>query len=229
MKKNKMLVFAADTATEYLNLALCENGKVLSEVSFRNQGTHSKNIIQNIDYCYSLAQKKIADTDLFAAGTGPGNFTGVRIGVSILKGMSYPLKKPLTGVSSLDAAAWAFRYSDKIILSVTDARRQEVYYAFYRFKNGVLSEKTPERVARPENIKEYSNEEIIITGSGAYVYSDLFDLLFAKVYYPPFWMTESKPQAICEIAEEKYLKNKTDETFGIVPNYIRRSNAEEAK
>lgn len=224
-----MLVFAADTATEYCNMALSEDGVVLAEVSFRNRGTHSKNMIENIDYCFSLAGKNIADTDLFAAGVGPGNFTGVRIGVSTLKGISYTLKKPLVGVSALDSCAYIFRYTQKTILSVIDARRKEVYYSFYKFKNGELNYKSEERVIKPENLVHPENEsEIIITGNAGVIYKNCFEKNFSKAYYPPLWMREVKPQTMCEIAVEKFLKTGKDETFGVVPNYIRKSNAEEA-
>lgn len=222
-----MLVLAADTAAEYLNLALCEDNNVLSKISFKNRGTHSKNIISNIEYCYCLAGKSFSDTDLFAVCTGPGNFTGVRIGVSTLKGLSFALNKPLTGVSSLDASAYVFRYSNKKILSVVDARRGEVYYSFYTFENGILAEKTEESVAKPEFIKDYSNENIIISGNAALLYKDVFDLSFKKIYYPPSWMREIKPEVVCEIGMNNFLENKTDEKFGLIPNYIRRSNAEE--
>lgn len=226
-EKNKMLVLGADTAAEYLNLAIFENNKLLSQVSFKNRGTHSKNIISNIEYCYGLADKKISDTDLFAVCTGPGNFTGVRIGVSTLKGISFALNKPLKGVSSLDACSYVFRYSNKKILSVVDARRGEVYYSFYTFKDGILVEKTKESVTKPGYIKDYLNENIIITGNAALLYKDVFDLSFKKIYYPPSWMMEIKAEAVCEIALEKFKQNKDDEKFGVLPNYIRKSNAEE--
>ncbi|MDY0132666.1 MAG: tRNA (adenosine(37)-N6)-threonylcarbamoyltransferase complex dimerization subunit type 1 TsaB [Desulforegulaceae bacterium] len=223
-----MLVFSADTAAEYLNLALFEDDRVLSEISFKNRGTHSRNIISNINYCYKLAKKELAETDLFAVCKGPGNFTGVRIGVSTLKGISFSLKKPLIGVSSLDASAYLFRYSDKKVLSVIDARRKEVYYSFYRFENGKLCEKTPESVGKPELIKDDGCGEIILTGNGALMYKDFFDLSFKKVYCPPAWMREAKSGVICEIAKEKFEKNFSDDKFGVLPNYIRRSNAEES-
>jgi tRNA threonylcarbamoyl adenosine modification protein YeaZ len=226
--KSKMLVLAADTAAEYLNLALFEESTLLAELSFKNRGTHSRNIISNIEYCYDLAERKISDTDLFAVCTGPGNFTGVRIGVSTLKGISYALKKPLVGVSSLDASAYLFRYSEKRILSVVDARRKEVYYSFYRFENGMLLEKTSEAVSRPELIKPDCGSDLIITGNAALIYKDVFDLSFKKIYYPPSWMRQIKPGVICEIAKEKFDQNADDDTFGVLPNYIRRSNAEEA-
>ena len=223
-----MLVFTADTATEYCNLALFEDGKLLSELSFKNRGTHSKNIIENIDYCFKLAARKIDETDLFAACTGPGNFTGVRIGVSTLKGISYTLQKPLVGISALDSIAYRLRLSQTKILSVIDARRKEVYYSFYEFENGILKEKTPESVATPEKLKDdYNGEKLIITGNGSVVYKDVFDLFGENVYYPPFWMREIESGTICELATEKYEKFKTDDTFGVVPNYIRKSNAEE--
>lgn len=223
-----MLVFAADTATEYCNLSLFEDKTRLANLSFKNRGTHSKNIIENIDYCLKLAGREIKEIDLFAAGTGPGNFTGVRIGVSTLKGISYSMKKPLVGISSLDSIAYSLRYSDKNILSAVDARRGEVYYSFYSFKGGKLVSKSPESVDKPENIIfEDSMNGYIITGNGSLLYKDVFDLLIKNVYYPPAWMTEISSDLMCEIAMYRYKEIEIDETFGIVPNYIRKSNAEE--
>jgi tRNA threonylcarbamoyl adenosine modification protein YeaZ len=223
-----MLVFAADTATEYCNLSLFEDNTRLANLSFKNRGTHSKNIIENIDYCYKLAGKDIKETDLFAAGTGPGNFTGVRIGVSTLKGISYSMKKPLVGISSLDSIAYSLRFSDKKILSVVDARRGEVYYSFYDFKDGKLINKTEESVDKPENISfKDCDKGYIVTGNASKLYKDVFDLLLKNVYYPPAWMTEISSDLMCEIAIDKYEESGLDETFGIVPNYIRKSNAEE--
>ncbi|PIE75107.1 MAG: tRNA (adenosine(37)-N6)-threonylcarbamoyltransferase complex dimerization subunit type 1 TsaB [Deltaproteobacteria bacterium] len=223
-----MIVLAVDTAAEFCNIAIMKNENPLCEMSFKNRGTHSKNIVQNIDYCCNLAGIKISEIDLFAGGVGPGNFTGVRIGVSTLKGLAYVLKKPLVGISSLDASALGFRHCEIPVLSVIDARRQEVYYSFYRFKNFVLDYKTEEKVGRPENISGISGlESIIITGNASFMYRDIFDSLFERIYYPPVWMNRINPLLMCELAVDKYTMDNKDETFGIVPNYIRRSNAEE--
>jgi len=223
-----MIVLTGDTSTQYCGISILSDKEVMVELSFQNQATHSRNMIENIDYCLNLCGKTVQDIDLFAAGIGPGNFTGVRIGVSTLKGLAYSTGKPLLGISSLDALAYQLKFSERPVCAAIDARRGEVYYAFYYFNDSKLVYKTEEKVAKPEMIsKDTDVRGILITGSGGRLYKDIFDLSFENVYYAPCFQSRVSTSASGELALDRYLATGKDETFGVVPNYIRKSNAEE--
>ena len=99
-----MKILAVDTATTSCSAAIVNDGLVSAELSTVNNQTHSKHLMNMIDTVCGMSGVKIADMNGFAVTVGPGSFTGLRIGISTVKGLARSLDKPVVGVSSLDAA-----------------------------------------------------------------------------------------------------------------------------
>ncbi|HQP06063.1 MAG TPA: tRNA (adenosine(37)-N6)-threonylcarbamoyltransferase complex dimerization subunit type 1 TsaB, partial [Smithellaceae bacterium] len=127
-----MLTLAFDTSSKTLSVALLRNRTVLHHVILHREQNHSEVLLPAIDEACRLSNVTVRDMDLFACTLGPGSFTGLRIGVSTLKGLMLATGKPAAGVSSLAALALNVEEPDAVIGSMMDAGRGQVYLAYYR-------------------------------------------------------------------------------------------------
>ena len=127
-----MLILAIDTSTDCLSLALLRDDKIIGRFHRRSHMRHSTLLVPMIDKLVKKARLKIRDIDCFAISVGPGSFTGLRIGVTTVKGLAYSLNKPIVAVPTLDVIARNVKNFKGVICPVLDARKNKVYSCFYR-------------------------------------------------------------------------------------------------
>lgn len=126
-----MIYLGIETANAPLSVAVVKDGKVLAEITQNNKVTHSTGAMPAVEQVLQAAKVTAADIDAIAVSQGPGSYTGVRIGVTIAKTLAWTLKKPVIGVSSLQALAANASLFGGLICPIVDARRQHVYTALY--------------------------------------------------------------------------------------------------
>jgi len=147
-----MKILAIDTSSESSSVALLNDESIWAEFYFNTKRRYDETLLQTIDVLFSQTEIKPSDIDLFVATVGPGSFTGLRVGLSTIKGFAFSAGKPIAGVSTLMALACNIPNSEKSICPMIDARRGEIYTALYRMdKGGVLSNVSEERVTRMED------------------------------------------------------------------------------
>ena len=131
-----MRILAIDTTATIAAGAICDGDKLITEFTVRTTLTHSETMLPMIKSMLETAKMDISDIDIFACSAGPGSFTGVRIGVSTVKGLAFASNKPCIGVSTLEAMSHNLDCvaNDAIVCAVMDARRGQLYNAL--FKNG---------------------------------------------------------------------------------------------
>ena len=127
-----MKLLAIDTSTDYLSLALTRGGKVIAKVHRKLPMMHSTLLVPTIASILRKAGMKLAGLDGFCVSVGPGSFTGLRIGVTTVKGLAYVTGKPIVAVPTLDVIAANARRHVGIICPVLDARKGKVYACIYR-------------------------------------------------------------------------------------------------
>ncbi len=127
-----MKILAIDTSTDYLSLAVLDNGKLLSRFHRKAHMSHSRLLVPAIDRILKKSRLKLKKIDYFCISIGPGSFTGLRIGVATVKGLAYVLKKPIAAVPTLDAVAQNAKYFNGIICPVLDAKKNKVYACVYK-------------------------------------------------------------------------------------------------
>ena len=165
-----MLILAFESTAKAASCALLRDGKLVSQYSQCSGLTHSRTLLPMGEDMLKNAELKLQDVDLIAVAHGPGSFTGVRIGVSMVKGLAWAADKPCVGVSTLEAMAWHGLATGGMICPVMDARRSQVYNALFRIVDGKplrLSEDRPialEELA--EELRAY-NESVFLVGDGA--------------------------------------------------------------
>ena len=166
-----MLILAFDSTAKAASVALTENRKLLADFVYDNGLTHSELLLPMAEDVLQKAKKGFEDIEAFACNVGPGSFTGVRIGVSLVKGLAFEKKLPCVPVSTLEALAEGLAPLNGILCPCMDARRGQVYNALFRYENGVLCRLTPDRAILLSDLltelsNEYRNYPIRLAGDG---------------------------------------------------------------
>jgi len=239
-------VLAVDTSTVAASVAVMEDDELLGEYFINNKMTHCEKLAPMIDGVLKNLNMKPADIDIFAAITGPGSFTGLRIGVTTIKTIAYALKKPVIGITTLDALAFNIPICSDIICPIIDARNNQVYTALYRWKDnrqekmtdymGIHVNELIEKIK--ESIKD-GNKKVFILGDGVRAHKDWFlrELKDACLFPPGNLMLQKASTAAAMVFYELKQKGELneadisklrqlDEINKLVPFYLRKSQAE---
>ena len=154
-----MKILALETSAKSVSAAVTDGG-VVRAYTYQNTGlTHSRTLMPLVDAMLRESEQSLADMDLLAVAAGPGSFTGLRIGVSALKGLAWAADKPCCGVSTLEAMAQNLRHMDGLIVCSMDARRSQVYNAVFAAEGGQLTRLTPDRaIALSQLAEELQND-----------------------------------------------------------------------
>jgi tRNA threonylcarbamoyladenosine biosynthesis protein TsaB len=231
MASTKPLILSMDTATPCSSIALTagtrKDGIVLASQSLTGNVTHSRRLLSSIDKLMKVTETDWNTVEGIAVSLGPGSFTGLRIGMATAKGLAAAAGKKLFGVSTLDALA-AKCVTERLICSVLDARKKEVYAAFYRCNAEGFAERISEMsVVAPTKLAAIIDEPVLLVGDGAMAYGGVFrDLLGDKVIFAPAQIHQPSASSLGMMAGELSEKNDQLDIGEAVPIYIRSSDAE---
>lgn len=222
-----MLVLGIETSTEVSSVALAsEQGVVASALLGRGKG-HEQFLIPAIRFMLEEAEIPMRQLAGIAVGIGPGLFTGMRVGVATAKSMAQALRVPIVGLPSLDLLAYSVRHSPRLICACVDARRGEVFSAFYRqVPGGVqrLSEYVAWPPARLAGEVQGRSEEMLFVGNGALVYRE--QLTAARAEFASSSQAFPTAGALVELAIPRFLREDTDPLLELEPLYVRKTDAE---
>ena len=224
-----MKILAIETSAKSVSAAVVENGVPLAS-AYQNMGlTHSRTLMPLVDGMLSAAGLRVRDMDLLATANGPGSFTGLRIGVSALKGLAWALEKPCCGVSTLAAMARNLAHMEGLIICAMDARRNQVYNALFLAHDGVLPRQCPDRaIGLAELAEEIKNrpEPKFVVGDGAGLcYNHLLEQDVPCRMAPPQLMMQNAV-GVALAAEEMAAAGQVTTARDLVPVYLRLSQAE---
>ena len=224
-----MKILAIETSAKSVSAAVVENGVPLAS-AYQNMGlTHSRTLMPLVDGMLSAAGLRVQDMDLLAAANGPGSFTGLRIGVSALKGLAWALEKPCCGVSTLAAMARNLAHMEGLIICAMDARRNQVYNALFLAQDGVLTRQCPDRaIGLAELAEEIKNrpEPKFVVGDGAGLcYNHLLEQDVPCRMAPPQLVMQNAV-GVALAAEGMAAAGQVTTARDLVPVYLRLSQAE---
>lgn len=223
-------ILAFDTATSNCSIAITRGdlheGKVVGALSFDSGVTHSKRLLGAIDWLLQTTEMNIDDLSALAVGTGPGSFTGLRIGMAIAKGFAHGKGLPLIGISSLDAIAVEVR-SERLTCVVMDARKKEVYCCFYRCEPGSRTVRCSDpAVMPPDKLVALIKEPVTLAGGGVRVYNDIFsELLDESVEFLP-WIVAPQAANIGFLASGSLESGDFLDIDSATPDYVRSSDVQ---
>jgi tRNA threonylcarbamoyladenosine biosynthesis protein TsaB len=225
-----MNILTVDTSSIVASAAILNEEKLVGEIIINHQKKHSEKLMVAIDHLLSDSGLSIKDIDVFGIISGPGSFTGLRIGMATIKGFAQALNKPVVGVSSLESLAMNLPYAKGYICPVLDAQRNETYSGIFHFENGKLCRDMDDGVMEIESliekIKHYS-EPIYFLGDGVPRFKELLLSECETGVVVPSYVTMNRASSAAQIVLERSLNGEMSNYRDIEPIYIRPSYAEE--
>ncbi len=222
-----MKILALDTSAAVASVALCENERLLAEYTLNNGNTHSETLLPIVENILSAFRLTPRDIDLFAASSGPGSFTGVRIGAATLKGLAFGMNVPCAEVSTLEALAFNTLAVSGLICPVMNARRSQLYTALFRSDGQSLTRILEDSAMSISELDEYLSalgEGVTFVGDGYDITLDT--LKMTRVKPLPDRLRHQSAYSVAAVAYKKYLENDTVSDRQFKLNYLRPSQAE---
>ena len=226
-----MRALAIDTSTTAAGIAVVDEHGLLADYTVNDNNTHSQKLVPMLQELLKSLNMTIADMDILAAVTGPGSFTGLRIGVTTIKSLAYAAQKPVAGITSLDALAnTAAVPDDTLICPMLDARNNQVYTALYKPHNGLAANLTGYMGVHVSELVRHIEEKkanVIFTGNGAALHRDFLKIELGDrcLFMPDFALLKMAASA-ARMALSLALRGETADCYELTPFYLRPSQAE---
>ena len=221
-------ILALDSSSTTGSVALCCGERLVAESILNVKSTHSEKLLAQIDLLLQEAGWSIADLDLLAVVTGPGAFTGLRIGIATIKGLAQVLGTPVVAVSSLQAIAMNLPLVTAPICVFLDARKSEVYSQLFRWDSSqgaiAVNEAT---VLPPQQLLAKLSGKVALVGDGVILYRQLItESLADNALLPVATAHQLRATSVAWLALQSWEQGVTTGAAEITPNYIRPSDAE---
>jgi tRNA threonylcarbamoyladenosine biosynthesis protein TsaB len=226
-----VIILGVETATQQVGCAIGGVEGVLASFQATRGRRHAETLVPAIEFCCEQARVDLKDVSVVAVDTGPGLFTGLRVGIATAKAMAQALRVQMIGLSSLDLLAFQVRQSPRLIVAAVDARRGELYTAFYRQVPGGVQRVGDYRVCSPTDLSSdllARGEEALLVGDGVLRYASTFadcsNLEVASVAnaFP-------SAAALVELAQPRALREEFVQPWELEAMYLRKSDAEIAE
>lgn len=223
-----MLILGLESATAQVGCAIGGHEGVLASSHSARGKRHAENLIPAVEFVCRQARVELSEVSCVAVDNGPGLFTGLRVGVASGKAIAQALRVPMIAVSSLDLLAFPLRFTDRRIAAVVDARRREVFWAFYRQVPGGVQRLTEPMVSSPDDLAAEllaSPGETVMVGDGAVRYADAFsdrsdvEVAGGDHAYP-------SARSLVQLAHAKALREDWVRPHEIELLYLRKPDAE---
>lgn len=227
MSIDKLKILAVDSSSMTGSVALCQGETLIAESLLNVRSTHSDKLLKQIDLLLSEANWQLADLDVLAVVTGPGSFTGLRIGVATVKGLAQVLSKPVVGITSLQMLAMNLPLSPVPICVFMDARKKEVYSQLFNWCAAGPVPVSEARVLPPGQVLKELTGEVAMVGDGVLLYRDMIDeYLAGKALLPLAPAHQPRASQVGWLAGQAYGHGQLLTAAQLLPTYIRPSDAE---
>lgn len=230
-----MKILALDSSAAVASVALCEDDSLISEFSLCDQNKHSETLLPMLESMLKLAGIELSDIDLFAVTNGPGSFTGIRIGISLIKGLAFGSGKPCIGVPTLEALAYNLSGEDGLICPVMDARRGQVYNALFEMKDGIPARLCEDRLILAQDLCNELNrcsQAIYLVGDGYDMAANLLGLPENQpinLRVTPTTVRVAHAASVARAAKVRYHRGERLSDSELLPVYLRASQAEQER
>ncbi len=225
-----MIILAFDGTAKCASCAVLRDGACLGEYNIDNGLTQSELLLPMAESLMKSLKLKFSEIDLYATSVGPGSFTGVRIGASLVKGLAFGRDIPCASVSTLDALAENLRGLQGIIVSVMDARRGQVYSALFRCDGENLEKLTEDMAISISDLgrmlMDYRGESIYLVGDGYEVARRGLIQCGISPMVTPKGLRNESAASVGRVALRQYNEGKTVSDSELSPTYLRLPQAE---
>ena len=223
-----MKILSIETSTMLGGVAIIDEAAgLIAETRLNVKTTHSERLMTAVNNTLAQSELTLSDIDVFAVAAGPGSFTGLRIGLSTVKGLSYATGRPVVTVPTLDAFAWNFPCSAYPLCLMLDARKSEVYAALYKWEQNSFSTVLECISIRPEALLKTLKGSVLFAGEGVLVYKEkIIEMMRERAVIAPMDKMVPSPANIAMLGMTKALRGEFADISETVPVYVRKSEAE---
>lgn len=222
-----MRILSIDSSTPQASVAMLDNQQIIAQSSPQNGYSYSNSLLSSVHQVLTDCGKTLHDADCFALTTGPGSFTGLRVGVSLVKGFVLATQKPFVGVSTLLAFASLAEATPYRICPILDARKGEIYAAFFKYNGDRLERLSPDAVIPPGVLAGQVSEPTIFLGTGMERYGKFFTEILGVLFAGEARVKPHSPAAAAAlIAQSQYHERNSLDLDSLNIEYIRKSEAE---
>ena len=222
-----MIILAVHSSSPYLGVAVSDDGVIIAESVLPPAREHLEQLAILIHVQISRVGLSLKDVDGFGVATGPGSFSGIRVGLATVKGMALALQKPVAGIPSLDVLAWQALQEGTAGVSIIDARRKEVYVGLYRKSEGhLITLAAPALLPVKEllpHLERLGVPPVFCGDDAAIAAVEATTESIRKIIVTP------SASACAFLALQRLKRDDSDELHSISPLYIRPSDAEEKR
>ncbi len=229
-----MKILGLDSSGLVASVAVVEDEVLLAEYTTDYKKTHSQTLLPMLDELRNMIELDLNSLDAIAISSGPGSFTGLRIGSATAKGLGLALKKPLVEVPTLEGLAWNLCGTDRVVCPLMDARRNQVYTAAYEFirqgESFLMKNLLPQAPIDIRDMTESLNalgREVIFLGDGVPVY---LETIREKIEVPftlaPAGNNRQRAASIASLGAVYFAQGRKVDAAAHQPEYLRKSQAE---
>jgi tRNA threonylcarbamoyladenosine biosynthesis protein TsaB len=223
-----VLILGIETATEQVSVAIGGHEGVLGLFEVCRGRRHAETVTPAIQFLCRQADIELAEISVIAVDVGPGLFTGMRVGLSAAKALAQALRIPMIGMSSLDLLAFPLRHTDRTIAAVIDARKGELFYAFYRPVPGGVQRVLEPRCGRVDDLIAdlmARGDDVVCVGDGALRHRDEIHAELRCEFAEQFL---SRPSAapLVQLAQRPGVREEWVNPWEIQPMYLRLPDAQ---
>lgn len=246
-----MKILAIDSSGQTASVAVWEDDLTLAEFYIHAKKTHSQTLLPMLEAVREKIELDIKEIDAIAVASGPGSFTGLRIGSAMAKGFGFALEKPIVPVPTLESLAYNLYGTDQVVCPLMDARRNQTYTGLYEFVRVDEKDNTDgtgvtagdyvmrvikEQCAVPvEEILKACNKQackpagrnVIFVGDGVPVFREqIADQVTVPYCFAPAHMNRQRAAAVAALGAKYYAEGKVQTAAEHAPVYLRLSQAE---
>ena len=226
-----MKIIGIESSSLVASVALVEDEKTLGQYTVDHRKTHSQTLLPMLDELLRMTETPIDAVDAVAVASGPGSFTGLRIGAATAKGLCLAAGKPLIAVPTLEAMAYSFWGARGPVCPILDARRSQVYTALYRFDEAgrmqTLQEAQAVEISAVIEWVRRAGEPVVFLGDGIPVQKETLQKeLGALARFAPAHLARQQAAAVAALGLEYFREGKTVDADRFAPEYLRISQAE---
>ncbi len=223
-----MIVLGIDTSTTQTSLAIGTEHEILGATRFAGARKHD-DVVPATEALLRWTGIELSQLGGVAVGLGPGLYTGLRIGIAVGKSLAQVQRVPIVGICSLDVLAFGIHHTRRTIVAALDARRGEVFFAFYRPAPGGVLRQGEYRVGSPATLAaelEAVPEEMLLVGNGAILYRNELEQAGARLEFAPASFAHPWASALVSLAAPRFIREETDRLVDVAPLYLRKTDAE---
>ena len=225
-----MKVLALDSSGMTASVAIVEDNIVIGEYNVTYKKTHSQTLLPMLDEVVKMTETDLKQIDAIAISSGPGSFTGLRIGSATAKGLGLALSIPIISVPTVDAIAYNLCGTDAVVCPLMDARRNQTYTGLYTFDGDQMKCISGQKAVMLGEIIDEINQlgrKVIFLGDGVPVFKPYIEEHIQVPHsYAPIHLSQQRAGALGALALQYYHEGKYESAAEHQPDYLRLSQAE---